>query len=61
MSYVHGAIGLELGVTNEHDNRMNVLRTEREERLDGFSMLVILSQRIHKAVLFLEHNLGPLP
>ena len=61
MSHVGGQISLERGVANKYDNGMDVLRFERKERLDGFRMFVVLPQRIHEAILFLEHNLGPLP
>ena len=61
MSHVGGAISLELGIANKNNNGMNVIRSKRKERLYGFSVLVVLPQRIHEAILFLEHNLGPLP
>lgn len=60
MDHVCRDIGLELGVANKYNNGVNVLRSERKERLYGFGMFVVLSQWIHKTVLFLEHDLGPL-
>lgn len=60
MSHVGGEISLELGIAHENNNGMNVLRSEREERLYSFSVLVVLPQRIHESIFLLEHNLGPL-
>ena len=61
MNHIGRQVSLKLCVACKYDDRIDVLWSERKERLNGFCMFIVLPQRIHEAIPLPEYYLSPLP